>query len=470
MLAATLLAVPQAASARHTLRTGFTDDSVFRSAPPGERLAGFGHVHSAGGSVVRVFFSWAELAPTPPPSSAVARNPGWAGYRWGTLDRVVRETNGAGLRLLVAFSVAPRWAEGAGRPASAPPGSWRPSAPAFRDFAEAAARRYSGGFAGLPRVRYWQGWNEPNLSDFLTPQWSRRGGRLVPASPGHYRGLLNAFYAGVKAGNRSNFVLTAGTAPFGDHRRGRRRMDPAYFTRALLCVSGRRRPRPVRCPGGPVRFDGLGHHPYPIGPPRRSARHPDDVVIPDLGALTRPLRAAIRGGKVRPRRRKQLWATEISWDTRPPDPTGIPLARHGQYIQGAFYTLWRQGVNVVTWFLMRDQAPGPGYGFTLQSGVFFRGSTVAQDRPKPSSFQAFRFPFTAYRKRGVAQLWGLAPSGGRVVIERRRGGRWRRVTSLRARGDRLFFAKRRIRRGTVLRARRGPETSLGWRVGPNETE
>ena len=142
-------------------------------------------------------------------------------------------------------------------------------------------------------------------------------------------------------------------------------------------------------------------------------------MIPDLGALTRPLRAAIRGGKVRPRRRKQLWATEISWDTRPPDPTGIPLARHGQYVQGAFYTLWRQGVNVVTWFLMRDKAPGRGYGFTLQSGIFFRGSTVAQDRPKPHTFQAFRFPFTAYRRRGVAQLWGLAPSGGRVVIERR---------------------------------------------------
>jgi len=160
----------------------------------------------------------------------------------------------------------------------------------------------------------------------------------------------------------------------------------------------------------------------------------------------------------------------MSWDTRPPDPTGIPLARHGQYIQGAFYTLWRQGVNVVTWFLMRDQPRGQGYGFTLQSGVFFRGATVAQDRPKPSTFQAFSFPFTAYRKRGVAQLWGLAPSGGRVVIERRRGGRWRRFTSLRARGDRLFFAKRRIRRGTLLRARQGAETSLGWRVGPNETE
>ena len=84
MLAAILLAVPQTASARHSLRTGFTDDSVFRGGAPGDRLAGFAHARAARGSVVRVFFSWAELAPTPPPSGAVARNPAWPGYRWGT--------------------------------------------------------------------------------------------------------------------------------------------------------------------------------------------------------------------------------------------------------------------------------------------------------------------------------------------------------------------------------------------------
>src|SRR5204863_108897 len=72
----------------------------------------------------------------------------------------------------------------------------------------------------LPRVRYWQAWNEPNLTNFLTPQWSRRHGHLVAASPGIYRHLLNAFYAGVKAARRSDVVVTAGTAPFGDHRRG----------------------------------------------------------------------------------------------------------------------------------------------------------------------------------------------------------------------------------------------------------
>ena len=68
----------------------------------------------------------------------------------------------------------------------------------------------------LPRVKYWQGWNEPNLSLYLTPQWTRRSGKLTATSPDVYRSLLNAFYSGVKAVSKTNFVITAGTSPFGD--------------------------------------------------------------------------------------------------------------------------------------------------------------------------------------------------------------------------------------------------------------
>ena len=73
-------------------------------------------------------------------------------------------------------------------------------------------------------------------------------------------------------------------------------------------------------------------------------------MVLDIWKLTRPLRVALRSGKVRPRRHKQIWATEISWDTAPPDPDGIPIRRQARYLEGAFYTLWRQGVDVVAWF------------------------------------------------------------------------------------------------------------------------
>ena len=185
-LVAALLAAPAAASARpHNLLTGFTDDAVFLRAPLADRQAGFSHARAARGSVVQVFISWADVAPSRPPSRSVARDPGWGGYRWDTLDRVAREASAARVRLLVTLGGAPAWAEGARRRSSAPPGSWRPSASAFRDFAQAAACRYSGSFAGLPRVRYWQGWNEPNLSEYLTPSGDAvRAGWCPPAPAG----------------------------------------------------------------------------------------------------------------------------------------------------------------------------------------------------------------------------------------------------------------------------------------------
>ena len=88
---------------------------------------------------------------------------------------------------------------------------------------QAAARRYSGTFpdphrpgAALPRVRYWQPWNEPNLPTFISPQWTGRRLRARPASPAWYRRMLNGAYARVKAVHADNHVVAAGTAPYGD--------------------------------------------------------------------------------------------------------------------------------------------------------------------------------------------------------------------------------------------------------------
>jgi hypothetical protein len=192
------------------------------------------------------------------------------------------------------------------------------------------------------------------------------------------------------------------------------------------------------------------------------------VVVPDFRKLFRPLRAAERAGKVAPRGRKPIWVTEVAWDSRPPDPTGSRLALHAQYIQQGLYTLWRQGVSTVVYFLLRDGTKGAGFQFTYQGGMFFRSSSIANDKPKPA-FEAFRFPFSAFRKRGVAKIWGVAPAAGSVTIEAKRGGKWRSLTRLRAGGNRVFFGRRRVAKGTLLRARLGREHSLSFRVGPGET-
>jgi len=298
----------------------------------------------------------------------------------------------------------------------------------------------------------------------ISPQWVRHGRRFSPASPGIFRGLLNAFYASVHAVDPTNLVVTAGTAPFGDPHPGDRRIPPALFTREFLCVSGRRVLRPHPCPGGPSHFDALAHHPYPLGSPPTHALNPDDVVIADLSRLTRPLAVALRAGNVLPAGPKQLWATELSWDSSPPDPQGVPVLRQARYLEGALYVLWREGVDEVTWFLLRDAAKGRGYPFTLQSGIYFRATTVAADRPKPS-FTAFRFPFTAYRRHGVATLWGLAPvAPGTVVVQERRRGGWVTVRSLKAGANRVFLGSLRIGRGRELRAVEGSDVSIVWRT------
>ncbi|HEY7630994.1 MAG TPA: hypothetical protein VH817_09845 [Thermoleophilaceae bacterium] len=473
VLAALALALPGAASARvHGLKLGFTDSASFQFADPADRAIAFQHAKAAGASIIRVSIDWDKLAPNKPPNIATTANPAWSGYSWDFVDAGVREAVANGFTPLVIVTEAPTWAEGPNRPSlsQAPLGSWRPSPNAFQALATALAKRYSGHTPdplqpgrNLPRVRYWQGWNEPNLTLYLSPQWTRSKGKLKLTSPDLYRAMLNAWYKGIKSVSSSNLVITAGTSPFGNPPGGVR-VPPAQFVRALFCLSGRHALKKVRCPDSPVHFDILAHHPYPIGPPRRHAPNPDDVVVPDWDRLKRPLQVALKDRTVAPHKAKPLWATEISWDSSPPDPTGVPARLEATYMEGAFSTMWSQGVSAVVWYLMRDEAPDPSYDTTLQSGIYLRGPTIAQDTPKPS-FTAFSFPFTAYIHKGKAQLWGLAPTPGSVTIERQAAnGTWSTLTRLSARSDRLFLGSRRLRPGTNLRAVQGAKISLTWKV------
>jgi hypothetical protein len=472
-LAAAALAAPGAASARvHGLQLGFTDEQDFQRVDPPDRQIAFDQAKAAGTEIIRVSTDWDQIEPNKPPNVATAANPDWSGYDWSLVDTAIRETAARGFTPLLTVAQAPSWAEGPNRPSEsvAPPGTWRPDPAAFQALATAFAKRYSGTFpdpanpgTNLPRVRYLQGWNEPNLNTYLTPQWAGSAGHYRLLSPTIYRGLLNAWYKGIKSVSSSDQVVTAGTGPFGDLPGGKR-VQPALFWRELFCLRGRTALRRVHCSGAPVHFDILAHHPYPVGPPRRHAPVPDDVTIADWNRITRPLKVALKDGTVAPRKSKQLWATELSWDSKPPDPDGIPAHLQATYMEGAFSTMWSEGVSAVVWFLMRDEAPEPSFATTLQSGIYFRGDTMAQDTPKPS-FTAFSFPFTGYIHKGKTQLWGLAPTPGPVTIQRQASsGAWTDLTHLTARSDRLFLGSVRLRAGTQLRAVQGTRISLSWKV------
>ena len=468
MLGAGFLAAP-GATALNGLTTGFSGDDLLNGGPLARNATWLDRAASEGAGMVRVSIVWWSVAPLHRPSGFQPSDPASPGYNWTTTDARIRAISAHGLRVLADILYAPRWAEGPRRPPDAPAGTWRPNPVQFAAFARAAARRYSGTFPDplhpgklLPRVTYWQAWNEPNLY-FLSPQWVRTRTGWSPASPGIYRAMLNDFYAAVKSVSASNVVLMAATAPYGDPPGGAR-MRPVQFYRALFCLNGSL--KRVGCPG-PVHLDAVDNHPYELSAaPTHRAYWPDDVAVPDVWKITRVLHAAEQAGTVLPGGHKQVWATELIWDSEPPststDVSAVPLATQALYLEQAMYLLWRQGVDTVLWYSIRDDPPVRHYLAAFDWGGLYYYSGA----PKPAA-TAFRFPFVTHRiDSSQVQAWGRAPSSGLLTISRRlNSGGWEAIASLPATAQGVFLTTLRLSGMAVLRAQVGSSTSLPWTQG-----
>ena len=351
----------------------------------------------------------------------------------------------AGLKPLVAIHSAPQWAY----PATPQLTRWRssPMRCSSGTSLRAAAQRYSGRVEGLPRVRLWQVWNEPNLSVMLRPQLV--GGR--PVSPYLYRAMVNAIADAVKSVHADNVVIAGGTAPFRDIdpkvQAQNKKWGPLTFMRELFCLSRSLRPK---C-STRLRFDVWSHHPYTSGGPTHEAVLEDDVSLGDLGEMRQVLNAAVRAGHIRSTGKTRFWVTEFSWDSKPPDPYGVPMALETRWVAEALYRMWRLGIGLVTWLSIRDQ-PYPASHF--QSGLYYRGKTVAADRPKPA-LRAFRFPFVAFLERGRVQVWGRTPAGrkARVIVEQSFKGGWKRLGIFRTDRHGIIDKRLNVRPVGYIRAR-----------------
>ncbi len=415
---------------------------------------------SEGAAVVRRDVNWDEVAPAVRPPGFVASDPASPGYDWTATDAIVRSLRSAGLPVLIDIGYAPAWAEGRGQPAGGVVGTWRPDPGALAAFAHAAAVRYSGRFPdpmhpgqSLPAVHYWQAWNEPNLGYHLAPQWMKRDGHQVAVSPDMYRQMLNAFYPAVKRVSASDVVLAAGTAPYGDDPGGDR-MRPVAFERALFCLRDDASLRAIRCPSA-THLDAIDQHLYPYLGPDWHATNPDDIAVPDVHRLVSVLHAAQNAGRVLPRGRKRVWVTEIQWDSRPPDPQGVPQAKHAQWLEEALYALWRQGVDTVLWWQLVDQPPVPDYASTYQGGLF-----DVRWRPKPAA-AAFRFPFVVQRlKPGYVRVWAYPPVAGKLALQVHQHGQWAIVRRLAVRSHHVSLITLRLSSRPELRGQVGGITSL----------
>jgi hypothetical protein len=416
-LLAARYAKPERASARLAsgpLQTAILDDVFLRQEAP----TAYAHTRLTGATAVRMNLYWKEVALRQPREET---NPADPAYDWTSIDRAVRLAVRNGLMPILSLYLAPDWATQRGPAGTSPPDPAR-----FGRFARAAASRYSGAYRGLPRVRYWQSWNEPNISIFLSPQFDGRR----PFSPGHYRRLTNELARAVKAVRADNVVIAGGTAPFRDITDSVKKVNPAWgplsFMRELLCLS-RSLTRKCRAP---IQLDVWSHHPYTSGGPTHHANLPDDVSLADLPEMRKVLLAGIRAGNVVSSGPVRFWVTEFSWDSKPPDPRGVPTALLSRWVSEALYRMWRSGVSLVTWFSIRDE---PLTSSFYQSSLFYRGASFADDRPK-RALQAFRFPLVAFRNGARIDVWGRTPASrpGTVAIEQQTDGRWRQLGVLRS--------------------------------------
>jgi len=474
--AAVLTAAPRSPAAK-PLDIGFAD-FLYEDADESDQV--FKQTQSVNADIIRVNLYWVNVARSEP---ANPRDPSDPAYDWSAIDRAVQGAADHGFEVNLTVLYAPPWAEGPNRPSleQAPPGSWRPDAGKFADFAHAVALRYSGSYdpaaassgtggggagtglppilpraGALPAVKYFEAWNEPNLSTYITPQWSGKDNTASDI----YAKLLNAFYDEVKDVNPNAQVVTGGTAPYGDPPGGPNRTQPIRFYQELLCLNTKN--KKASCPNGEApKFDIIAHHPINReDPPTAKADNKGDVEIADFGSLVKVLRAAEKAGTPATSGRHGVWANEVWWQTDPPDKAeGVSLKTHARWMAQGIYLLWKQGASNVSFLQFRDAKYKPGE-FTLAS--YQTGVYTYNGKRKPSA-DAVAFPFVTDPKGKKLLAWGIAPESGKLTIEAKGKGGFKKVKTVNVKAGKVFTEKLKGGSGKqVLRAKVGGETSVPW--------
>jgi hypothetical protein len=320
-----------------------------------------------GVEALRVNLYWGGPSGVGRKKPANALNPNDPAYDWSVYDAMVKQSADNKIKPVFSILWTPSWA-----------GPAKNMAPRrtidLRNFAFAAAKRYSGSFhptpdaPALPAVRLWMAWNEPNNPVFLKPQFtkiSRHKYKL--SSPRIYAGMCNAIMSGVHlTGLAGEKVACGATAPRGNNTgtQPRASVSPLIFLRGLKRAH--------------ARFDVYAHHPYyqhPNESPRKPPPGPRAITLGNINELLREL-TRLYGNK-------HLWITEYGYQTNPPDRNfGVSWTKQATYLSQA-YGIARANprIDMMIWFLIRDEARiGNGW----QSGLY-----TATGRRKPS-WQAFR--------------------------------------------------------------------------------
>jgi Glycosyl hydrolase catalytic core len=346
--------------------------------------------------LVRIMLAWGGpygVARERPDFGADPTDPA---YEWEPYDAAVLTASNRGVRVLFTISGTPWWANGGRDQNVAPQNMQR-----LRDFAYAAANRYSGHFRRadgivLPRVSLWTAWNEPNIPLGLKPQWRRIGGRWVVQSARDYARICNAIYDGIHLTLlRGEQVACGVTTARGNNAPRTRRpsVAPIGFLRAVKAAGLRN-------------FDAYAHHPYSGDPKLRPAAKPRNPRAVTLGNIQKLVKEVTKLYGPKP-----IWITEYGYETSPPDRIfGVAWARQATYLREAYGIARRNPrIEMLLWFLARDEARPTGW----QSGFVSAGG-----RRKPA-FYTFQRLARAARKHQVAMtrsVRGAKPRGLRDLL------------------------------------------------------
>lgn len=252
---------------------------------PEKRARALTLARDAGFHWVRQQFRWEEIEPL---AKGVYVDPTHGGSTWEKYDHIVDVTIALGLELIVRLDTAPAWARPNTDHAFTPPDRLAE----YGDFVAEVVRRYRG------RLRYYQIWNEPNLSF----EWGNR-----PVDPVAFTELLRVAQARAKAVDPTVVILGPALAPTTSE--GPDALNELIFLQRMYDA------------GAAPYFDVASVQAYGL------RAGPDDR---RLGAgdvnFSRPLlfrEVMVRNGDDR----KPIWISEMGWNV---PPGGAP----GPYIYG----------------------------------------------------------------------------------------------------------------------------------------
>jgi hypothetical protein len=287
--------------------------------------------------VIRTTVVWAKVAPRRPADATDSFDPA---YQLDEVDDLARNAQQRGIELLITIWGTPPWASGGQGPNHAP------TNPAdLEDFAHALADRYSGRHAGFPTVRLYSAWNEPNLEQFLTPQFDFQGSSVGPAV---YAPIARAIYDGVKLGSPDALVAIGETSPRGHDTPSRGAVQDSHSPARFARLLSEQRPK--------VEFDAWAQHPYPprsdLGP-SKPVRWPR-VGLADLERFGESLDEWFGREDI------PLWLTEYGHETAPDDPVGVSRALQARYVDQAIARAADDPrVRLFVWFIIRDRPGTP---------------------------------------------------------------------------------------------------------------